>query len=785
MPHIPPITDAYIDEIIKAPDAFNPTLNKTQGVKLRELIKLMRDKIQSSNSGEDSEVVINEYNPSKSYAIGDVVYVKDEYGNRILYQSLINNNINTFYSGGLAIPNVEFGNPAPIIGLEGIILPFPLYGYEYDENLTFTYKGYYLENNEYKPYDAFTVKLKKQDGRRFGFYFSQTTVPPNAQPPVPTFDYVTIKIKTSNDESQNTEIIADKIVADNLRFYYETPEGLRLKIKLDISTNEQVIDISGIITGWYLLGYPEFKLDTSGFLDTSEQPQTKAGPLQLNSNFSNKQKRVLYSINPYNQRDTQNGYIEEITEQYDVDGEQVGNFVILGNHFSEGYFTNSIELAVTSYNGSINKKWSLFSDTIRGGNWFTVLPVNEGVQYNGGGDVDLEVKYVYPYGYWFRLRVKTAGGIGGIALYTKSYQGTFYKWNTYNENVIGPQTGNDILPTDDTIGDKEYAKSLKVYSAPIEDNDVVRLKDLNDHGGNSPTEQYIQASPSAPQVANINLDGDISVNGGLFYKSLDLNNTFFSKANDDGSFIVYNDATGAGWAANADGLYNPNNNRKYVQEKTDAEFNSLNVTGNANIGSGGSLTTINSFGLEEHKPLYLSTENHYLSTATNISFANGDLAVNREDEGFKTVLLQGDALPITGGTIRGNLVVNGECDLNGNIISTVNGNIFRYVHGSDGMIFGGYIGGDNFSAYSITNKASGKHFKSFLAPIEPDDVLRLGDVQGSYLSLVGGILSGDLAISNGEIEINDFSKGIILRSPNGSRFRITVDNSGALQTTSL
>lgn len=54
MPHIPPITDAYIDEIIKAPDAYNPTLNKTQGVKLRELIKLFRDKLDQSGGGGGS-----------------------------------------------------------------------------------------------------------------------------------------------------------------------------------------------------------------------------------------------------------------------------------------------------------------------------------------------------------------------------------------------------------------------------------------------------------------------------------------------------------------------------------------------------------------------------------------------------------------------------------------------------------------------------------------------------------------------------------------------------------
>ncbi|SMC54372.1 hypothetical protein [Pedobacter nyackensis] len=46
MPQIPPIGDAYIDEIIKAVDSYDPSLNKTQGVKLRELIKLMRDRME-------------------------------------------------------------------------------------------------------------------------------------------------------------------------------------------------------------------------------------------------------------------------------------------------------------------------------------------------------------------------------------------------------------------------------------------------------------------------------------------------------------------------------------------------------------------------------------------------------------------------------------------------------------------------------------------------------------------------------------------------------------------
>ncbi|HEY0177793.1 MAG TPA: hypothetical protein VGC08_15530 [Pedobacter sp.] len=43
---IPFIDDAYIDDIIKAADPYDPALNKTQGVKMREL----RDYIKDSNS---------------------------------------------------------------------------------------------------------------------------------------------------------------------------------------------------------------------------------------------------------------------------------------------------------------------------------------------------------------------------------------------------------------------------------------------------------------------------------------------------------------------------------------------------------------------------------------------------------------------------------------------------------------------------------------------------------------------------------------------------------------
>lgn len=45
-----PIEDAYIDGIIKASGVYNPDLNRTQGVKLRELIKKMRDRMEDNTA---------------------------------------------------------------------------------------------------------------------------------------------------------------------------------------------------------------------------------------------------------------------------------------------------------------------------------------------------------------------------------------------------------------------------------------------------------------------------------------------------------------------------------------------------------------------------------------------------------------------------------------------------------------------------------------------------------------------------------------------------------------
>ena len=42
-----------------------------------------------------------------------------------------------------------------------------------------------------------------------------------------------------------------------------------------------------------------------------------------------------------------------------------------------------------------------------------------------------------------------------------------------------------------------------------------------------------------------------------------------------------------------------------------------------------------------------------------------------------------------------------------------------------------------------------------------------------------------LDVSGGDIETSTASKGLILKSPNGTRYRVTVDNSGNLSTAAL
>lgn len=186
---------------------------------------------------------------------------------------------------------------------------------------------------------------------------------------------------------------------------------------------------------------------------------------------------------------------------------------------------------------------------------------------------------------------------------------------------------------------------------------------------------FVKINPAVPQVGNIDMAGTIKTTD-----NFKIPNTGGSGGNwviDSSSdkFRFYNDVTGGGFELSGGTIKDvggPQNN--YAKEKSGVEFAGLNVTGNVNLGNAGSLTTFNSFGLEQGKPLFLDGGSHYLSTATNISLGSGDLSVRRggTDQPFKPVLVQGDALPLTGGNIAGYMSV-GQGEAITGFISDPNG----------------------------------------------------------------------------------------------------------------
>jgi hypothetical protein len=68
-------------------------------------------------------------------------------------------------------------------------------------------------------------------------------------------------------------------------------------------------------------------------------------------------------------------------------------------------------------------------------------------------------------------------------------------------------------------------------------------------------------------------------------------------------------------------------------------------------------------------------------------------------------------------------------------------------------------------------------------------MLKLDVVNDGTGTSIAGILkfmpNGDIRLGIGDIEIENFAKGVVLRSPNNTRYRITVDNDGILTTTGI
>ncbi|WP_293303106.1 hypothetical protein [Pedobacter sp. UBA4863] len=98
MSQIPPITDAYIDEVIKSMGPYVESINKTQGIKLRELIKLLRDYFEQEIPTNTSQL-INDSNYVTSSLINGL---PEESGSKrpFIMRSLANYNPDEIFGTG-------------------------------------------------------------------------------------------------------------------------------------------------------------------------------------------------------------------------------------------------------------------------------------------------------------------------------------------------------------------------------------------------------------------------------------------------------------------------------------------------------------------------------------------------------------------------------------------------------------------------------------------------------------------------------------------------------------
>lgn len=78
MPQIAPIDDNYIDDVIKSAGPYDQKINTTQGVKLRELIKKLRDYIEQEKSGSSGIIEVT-YNELSSLIINNGLSVGQQY----------------------------------------------------------------------------------------------------------------------------------------------------------------------------------------------------------------------------------------------------------------------------------------------------------------------------------------------------------------------------------------------------------------------------------------------------------------------------------------------------------------------------------------------------------------------------------------------------------------------------------------------------------------------------------------------------------------------------------
>jgi hypothetical protein len=158
---------------------------------------------------------------------------------------------------------------------------------------------------------------------------------------------------------------------------------------------------------------------------------------------------------------------------------------------------------------------------------------------------------------------------------------------------------------------------------------------------------------------------------------------------------------------------------------------------------------------------------------------NKNLYTNTGGEGkvsIKTIMdsVTSVSIPLSGTRVGEPVIGDIEIQDGVNIFPTVDGGGFYIGVRSKGcMVFSesGYFGVYNdFFSYPLFRGLTGNDDYT-------PNITDLDYTQKIYVDTKASKLGTD------DIEITDFNKGVILTSPNGSRYRITVDNAGVLTTT--
>jgi len=163
-------------------------------------------------------------------------------------------------------------------------------------------------------------------------------------------------------------------------------------------------------------------------------------------------------------------------------------------------------------------------------------------------------------------------------------------------------------------------------------------------------------------------------------------------------------------------------------------------------------------------------------------------------------------LPLTGGTVVGNVnIYDGELVVNS--MRTTGGDAYFKAHDVVDFSGGNINGTVNFSNatsdWNALNIAKKGHINLYSSDgstqtsiyQEDDNTLRFGN-SGGLIVMGNGSISAPVAIStdvvnaakvtaSGDVEVTDLTKGIILKSPNGTRYRVTINDAGDFVKTAL